>query len=275
MGYLTVAALLPVSLLLAGCQEKVVEVVADQPPSAPRGVFSVTGDLEVTIWWLSNPEQEKVIAYDVYWNDAPTGLFEYVASVDANDFCDQGYLCYTDTDVQYRTTYFYAVLAVNAAGESDFSYEDVFDTPRPEGEGLVLFDYLGPNSGQSGYDFSELTGAAQANNDPGTDVYFGAPNGVPTLFADQGAGVDIQDYGYINLEAVDWAPDNAASGWAPSGRVEMVVGHSYVVRIINTQSQFNVAKVYCSSASAASVTLDWAYQLDEDNPELFRVGSVN
>jgi hypothetical protein len=259
-SFLAIVAFLPVSLLLAGCQEEVVEVAADLPPSAPDGVFSITGDLAITICWNPNPEPD-IAGYDIYWNDQPTGVFEYVASVGANEFC------YTDTDVEYQTTYFYAVAARDNKGQqSELSYEDVFDTPRPERVGLVLFDYLGPSSASSGYDFSNwLTGTPQAWDDPGTDVYFGAPNGVPTLFADQGAGVDIQDYGYIELVDVNWAP---LGGWAPSGRAELIAGHSYIVRIVNTSGRFNMAKVYVASVSVASVTLDWAYQLDENNPEL-------
>jgi hypothetical protein len=254
-------AVLLVAVPLTGCNHEdsdLVVVDVDNPPSAPDGVFSITGDLEVTICWNPNPESD-IAGYDIFWNDAPTGFFEYVGSVGPGEFC------YVDTDVDYRTTYFYAVLAFDHAGqESELSYEDVFDTPRPEGVGLVL------NTVLRGYDFSSLTGNAQAQNDPGTDVYFGAPNGVPTLFADQGAGVDIQDYGYIDLVDVDWAP---ASGWAPSGRVEFINGHSYVVRIVSLSGAFNMAKVYVVSVSLSSVTLDWAYQLDEDNPELYRVGA--
>ena len=234
-------------------------VIDNGVPSAPDGVFSITGDGQVEICWNLNPEPD-IAGYDVYWNSQPTGLFQYVATVGAKT------TCYVDTDVDNGTTYFYAVLAFDNDGlESELSFEDVFDTPRPEGTNLVLFDYLGQNSGLSGYDFSSLSGTPQAWDNPTTDVYFGPFNGVPTLFADQGAGVDVQDYGYIELLYVDWAP---AGGWAPSGQVEMIPGHSYIVRVVNQSGLFNMAKFYVQSASAASVTLDWAYQVDLDNPEL-------
>ncbi len=38
---------------------------------------------------------------------------------------------------------------------------------------------------------------------------------------------------------VDWAPD---TGWAPSKRAEAIVDHSYIVRIVNGQGDFNLAK---------------------------------
>lgn len=249
------------ALWMAGCKgdRDPVVVYDNGRPSAPDGVFSITGDLQVEICWNPNPEPD-IAGYDVYWNDAPTGSFEFVARVGANT------TCYVDTDVDNGVTYYYAVLAFDNDGlESDLSYEDIFDTPRPEGANLVLFDYLGQNSGLSGYDFSSLSGTPQAWDNATTDVYFGSPNGVPTLFADQGAGVDVQDYGYIDLLYVDWAP---LAGWAPSGRVELIPGHSYIVRIVDGKGSFNMAKFSVVAASPASATLDWAYQIDPGNPEL-------
>jgi hypothetical protein len=243
--------------LLSGCNNDD-PVVVDLPPSAPDGVYSVTGDGQVTICWNKNPEND-IAGYDIYWNDQPSGAFQFVASVGPNT------TCYTDTDVTNGTTYFYAVLAFDREGqESQLSIEDVFDTPRPEGTNLVMFDYLGQNSGLSGYDFSALTGTAQAWNAAGTDVFFGTPNGEPTLFA-AGAAVDVQDYGYIDLVYVDWAP---SAGWSGVGAVELIQGHSYIIRITNQSGRWNVAKVYVVDLTPGSVTLDWAYQIDQNNFEL-------
>ncbi|MDH3216927.1 MAG: fibronectin type III domain-containing protein [Candidatus Krumholzibacteria bacterium] len=261
---LVLAVSVGAAFLLTGCGDEdpvVIEriVIDNGPPSAPDGVFSITGDAQVEICWNPNPEDD-IAGYDIYWNDEPTGYFEFVATVDANT------TCYVDTEVSNAVTYFYAVLAFDKDGlESELSFEDVFDTPRPEGFDLTLFDYLGQDSDLSGYDFSSLSGSAQAWDDPTTDVYFGSPNGVPTLFADRGAGVYLQDYGYIDLLYVDWAP---LEGWADSGRVELIEGHSYVVQIVDAIGHYNMAKFHVRAASPMSVTLDWAYQTDDDNPEL-------
>jgi hypothetical protein len=263
VGFVVVAGIaIATALTLVGCSddEDPMVVFDNGPPSAPDGVFSITGDGQVEICWNPNPEND-IAGYDVYWNTAPTGNFSIVATVGANT------TCYVDTDVTNGDTYFYAVLAFDNDGlESQLSFEDVFDTPRPEGTNLVLFDYLGQYSSLSGYDFSNwISGTPQAWDSSTTDVYFGAPNGVPTLFADQGAGVDVQDYGFIELVWVDWAP---LAGWAPSGQVELIHGHSYIVRIVDQSGFFNMAKIHVVAVSPASVTLDWAYQFDQDNPEL-------
>ncbi|MEJ2721930.1 MAG: hypothetical protein P8181_12450, partial [bacterium] len=152
-------------------------------------------------------------------------------------------------------------------GESVFGTNYVFDTPRPAGSDLVLHDYTGQSQGLSGYDFSEFR--RQAWNVSTTDVYFGSPDGVATLFGkglEIGAGVDVQDYGFIDLEFVDWAPD-IYEGWSPSKRVELIPGHSYVIQIEDGDF-YQYAKVYVNSVESDLVILDWAYQQSEGNPEL-------
>ncbi|MFQ5511992.1 MAG: hypothetical protein ACE5EO_09100 [Candidatus Krumholzibacteriia bacterium] len=245
------------TLVAVGCGDDD-PVVVDFPPSAPDGVFSVTGDGQVTICWNANPEGD-IAGYDIYWNSAPTGAFEFIGSVGANQ------TCFVDTDVTNGTTYYYAVAAFDRAGlDSELSFEDVFDTPRPEGANLVL-SAVGQNPSLSGYDFSLLSGIPQAWSDPGTDVYFDSPNpGEFNLIANQAGGVDIQDYGLIDLVDVDWAP---LAGWSAQGRVELIQGHSYIVRIAQGGS-WNMAKINVVVVSANSVTLDWAYQIDPGNPEL-------
>jgi len=249
---------LAMTFLVVGCDDDPVDV--NDPPSAPDGVYSVTGDEQVTICWNKNPEPD-IAGYDIYWNDEPTGLFERIATVGPNQ------TCYIDTDVDNSTTYFYAIKAFDFGGlESEFSVEDVFDTPRPEGFNLVL-ESLGQDPTESGYDFSTLSSTAQPWNLSSTDVYFDSPGGIPTLFgkgANVGVGVDIQDYGYIDLIDVDWAPER---GWAPSKRAELIEGHSYVVQI-EDGAFYQYAKVYVVAATDLLVVLDWAYQEDPGNPEL-------
>jgi hypothetical protein len=85
-----------------------------------------------------------------------------------------------------------------------------------------------------------------------------------------GAGVDIQDYGLIDLIGVDWAP--VADGWAPSKKAEAIAGHSYIVRVFNG-TDYNYAKFFVNGAPTSTVTLDWAYQTVAGNPELLRAGN--
>lgn len=247
---LVIAAL--VLPFVAGCGNDdpvVVENKDNTPPFPPDGVFSVTGDGLVTLYWNANWEDD-LAGYAVFRNDQPDGAYTHIADVPA----DQTW--YDDTDVINGETWFYAVLAFDKANnESDLSYELVFDTPRPAGDNLILFDFMGQSSALSGYDFSSLSGAAQLYTLGSTDIYFGVENGANTVFTTN--QVDIQDYGYMeNLDVVDWAPEQ---GWAPSGRAEAIEGHGYVVRIMGSQG-INYAKFRVKAVSPSSVTIDWAYQ---------------
>ncbi len=264
LNVLIAALLLPALMLFTGCCDDcddTVVVLDNGPPSAPDGVFSVTGDREVIIYWNPNPEPD-IAGYDIYWNDEEVGFYEYLATVPSH----QTY--YVDRGLTNGITIFYAVLAFDEDGlESELSYETVFDTPRPEGFNLVLYDYLGQSSNLSGYNFSSLSGTAQAWNDADTDVYFDPSNGVNLLRAR--AGVDIQDYGFIDLVDVSWAP---SGGWSPNLQAELIIGHSYIIRISDKLGGHNYAKIYVQNVSSSSVTLDWAYQTATDNPELAPIG---
>jgi hypothetical protein len=273
LNVLIAALLLPALMFFSGgcddCEDNTLFVLDNGPPSAPDGVFSVTGDQEVTIYWNPNPESD-IAGYDVYWNDEETGFYEYLASVPPDH--DPGDLIYyVDAGLPNGVTLFYAVSAYDEDGlESDLSYETVFDTPRPEGFNLVLYDYLGQFSNLSGYDFSTLSGTAQPWNNANTDVYFDPSNGVNLLRAR--AGVDIQDYGYIDLIDVSWAPEG---GWSPQQQAELIVCHSYILRISDKVGGHNYAKIYVQNVSSSSVTLDWAYQPSQTelgNPELAPIG---
>jgi len=250
--------------LVAGCEdEDPVVVPTDTAPFPPDGVFSVTGDGVVTIYWNENQEPD-LAGYVVYRGTTDPGPYFPLAEVPSN----QTY--HDDFDVTNGETWFYAVTAVDDRGhESELSRETVFDTPRPEGFGLVLVE-LGQQPSLAGYDFSSKSNAPQPANLSTTDIYFESVAGVNYVVSAD-AGVDIQDYGLIDLVAVSWAPE---VGWAPSKQVEAIAGHSYIVRILDGQGDYNMAKFFVRSVTATTLTLDWAYQEVENNLELAPVGGA-
>ena len=254
--------------LVAGCSNDCSECPDpagnNAPPFPPDGVFSITGDGQVEICWNANWE-EDLAGYAVYRDDNNDGYYDWLADVGPD------VTCYVDRDVNNGDTYDYAVLAFDTRNqESELSYEDVFDTPRPEGFNVVLSDYLGQNPDASGWDFENRT--VQSWDSTTTDIYFGTLTDQQTAsdvsYIFTAAGVDIQDYGYMeNAEEfrvyVDWAP---TQGWTNLGRVEAVVQHAYIVR--TTDGGVNYAKIWLKSVTNSQVTLDWAYQEVEDNQEL-------
>jgi hypothetical protein len=255
-------SLLAAVFLFAGCCDDCDNpVFVDYAPAAPTGLYSITGDGWIELRWNANTEP-GLAGYDIFWSGSESGPFEYMVSVPRHR------TYYVDTAVDNGFTYFYKIRAYDGLDRVSAFSAIVFDTPRPAGTGLVLYDYMGQNSGLSGYDFSAFR--VQSATHPSTDVYFGSPNGVPTLFgkgSSVGDGVDVQDYGFIDLVWVDWAPE-IYDGWSPSKRVEMIPGHSYVVQILDASNYYYYAKVYCQTVTEGFVVLDWAFQQDPGNPEL-------
>ncbi len=143
------AAVLTVAVILISCGEKEtiveVEVPADMPPSPPRSVYTVNYDLQVSICWEPNPE-EDVRFYDIYRSTDLDGLYEFIGYIEddypAEDLWEY---CYDDASVTNGVQYFYSVVAVDAGyNDSTQPFDDMLTeivsaTPRFEGS-LTLYD---------------------------------------------------------------------------------------------------------------------------------------
>lgn len=262
------ALLLPALLLLAGCDCRDEDCSGPgfrpdhQAPAAPQGIRTITGDHEVEILWLPNTETD-LDGYGIYRNDAPTGYFERLATVgkDATRFVDRS--------ARNGMTYYYALDAFDRAGnESDLSYEDVFDTPRPAGYDLGLTN-AARDPRRSGYDFSAREVLDYRDLDADVYFWFTEQDGFWMVATERSEDsyTDIQDVGYRDLDDVDWAP---VDGWSPSGDVPLIPGHCYVVWTWDNHfAKFRVIELHPDE-----VILDWAYQIDRGNPELSRGSGV-
>ncbi len=252
--FLAVAIL---SLAIIGCEKTTTKYVAvDYPPAAPQGVYSITGDQTVYLFW--SPVREADLAgYRVYWSSNDTDFY-LLGTVGANS--EE----YIDHDVQNGTTYFYAVAAFDENNnESELSHESVYDTPRPEGTNLLLADANNfPNS--SGYDFS--SGLIVPWDDPNADIYidYYSTNGIFYLDA-ANTSTDLQDMGYTSsFDDITYSP---SSGWSSVGWTELILGHTYVI----WTSDDHYAKLRVTAISAPNtVRFDWGYQTATGNPELAR-----
>jgi hypothetical protein len=251
--------------LLAGCNDDVV-YVEDGPPAVPTGIYTITGDEAVVVVW--NPvREEDVVGYGVYRSRTLDGAYERLATLHGVENTS-----YTDYDVANGVTYYYAVDAFDRRGhESDLSYEDAFDTPRPAGSGVtVQAAEVDPN--RSGIDLSDwrTAGFVTAWNAADADLYVRRINGVLYLkgTAINGYWNDIQDLGYTSsLDEISWAP---SEGWSvsPNG-VELITGHTYVVWTHDSYfAKLRVTAILQTSGIPSAILFDWAYQVDQNNPEL-------
>lgn len=240
---------LSLNIFNLGCEKTVIRPDLD-PPAAPRGVYSVTGDSQVILYWYPNTEKD-LAGYDVYRGSACGDTYTYIGTTTSASF--------VDNNVVNGVTYYYAVLAFDTHdNESDLSYDCVFDTPRPEGT-VTLYDFNQfPN--EAGFDFSQA--ARVAWNSANADIYleFYVPDNV--FYINTGANVDIQDFGYVNsFDDVDYAP---ADGWSTLGYEEVILGHAYIIWTADN----HFAKLRVQNIGATSVGFAWAYQTDPGNGEL-------
>lgn len=238
--------------IFSGCADEVYIVRPDYtPPSVPKGLYSVTADEAVYLYWYDNDEKDfkeyriyrRVNGDDYYYRIAITKIAEYV-----------------DRDVENGTSYFYAVTARDRHGnESDFS-EVAYDTPRPEGFERMYGRFYKPSL--SGFDFSEPE--VLHWQDSHADIYLEYDEELETFFLcranDQ---TDIQDFGYTDdLDDVDWSP---LKGWSNLRWVEVIVGHSYIIWTANDHyAKLRVEEV----VGDTKIYFDWAYQIDRGNQEL-------
>jgi fibronectin type 3 domain-containing protein/pimeloyl-ACP methyl ester carboxylesterase len=84
------------------------------PPNKPSNVSAVAEDQQsIKISWKDNSSDET--GFELYRSTSNEGPFTFVAAAEANA------TSFTDTDLLPSTTYYYKVLAVSAAGESEFA----------------------------------------------------------------------------------------------------------------------------------------------------------
>jgi hypothetical protein len=229
------------------------------PPAIPAGVYSITGDGWVEVCW-SEVRTEDLAGYRIYRSGEEHGTYWRIGSSSDN--------CFVDRDVVNGVTYYYAVASYDWNGnESNLSYETVHDTPRPEGRDLVIYD----QDARAGVDFSRYYHhMIQPWDDPFVDMYLLWLNSRYCLASKdleyQGAvyGTDIQYAGYVNsLDELNWAPEG---GWSLdiADTVVLYQDHAYVVWTWDN----HFAKFQVVHIGYDYVVIDWAFQVDEGNPEL-------
>ncbi len=251
------AITITIMFLFTACDENGYSYHDNTPPSPPGNVGTITGDNRVDIYWDHSYERD-VAGYNVYYNYSYEGTYTLLGSTQDNYFVDYG--------ARNGVKYFYAIAAYDEnLNESELSYDEVFDTPRPEGFNQAVFDYsYSPNS--SGYDFSEFL--VTAFDSDGADFFFENYDGV--FYLNVWDDTDIQDLGETNdIYDISYSP---IDGWVPMYEgdnvkyVEVFPGHTYVIWTWDN----HFAKVRVKRITSERMVFDWAYQLVEGERELKR-----
>jgi hypothetical protein len=250
MKIMTFIRFLPLlSFVLLSCNE--VLHVDNTPPTTPRGLNALSLENAVELTWYPNSEPD-LAGYNVWLSDRYDGRYQYLATTP-----DPRYM---DVTARNGRTYYYAVTAFDFdRNESPLSLDIAAATPRPEGFGVQLSDYRTAPS-LAGYDFS--TYSIGSYDDVLTDFFFELFSG--RFYLNVWDDTDIQDMGYTDsFDEIRKAP---MTGWSPSGSVEAIPGHTYVIWTWDN----HYAKVRVRSVSTSGVSFDWAYQTADGNTTLKR-----
>ncbi len=248
----------------SGCDEND-DTVWDPRPEPPQGVFSITGDGYVVLWW-AGPYDRDIEEYIVYANTAGLNA-DYVEigrrAADDNPNLDLIYYDYIDDDVANGTTYYYAVASIDHAGQvSTLSAEDVYDTPRPEG--VLFINDISVQQSSAGIHF--VSGGTIDASSSECDAYVDSDVfGIYYLNAgdlNSFRGTEIQGMGYTyDWDDIGYAP---TTGWSDLGYAEIIVGHTYIIKTDDN----HYAKMRVLLTDGVGVSFQWAYQTDINNPEL-------
>jgi len=270
----TILSLILATLLVAGCEDNPTNtVIADVPPQPPQGVFSITRDAGVELWW-AGPYELDIEEFWVYRAMSPDSIapsnYDYQFAVAADDNPNLNLIYYNvlDDGAVNGQTYWYAVATVDHAGNvSDLSAEDVWDTPRPEGVNVMysIDDYN--DSAQvnlAGFNFAgeSRVSAFGALSDVYVDYFDGLFYlNIGDIYDTR--GTEIQDMGYTgDWDAIGYAP---TTGWSQIPYAEIILNHTYVIR---TDDSHYVKMRAIEIDTDGIVRFQWAYQTDQDNPEL-------
>jgi len=247
-----------IALVISGCNNHSTAPF-DDPPSAPSGLYSITGDGEITLYWDLNPEFD-LKEFAVYTSDEEFGVYSL------HDITTDTYLTFY---IRNGVTIYLAVAAIDFAGnESDLSYETTWDTPRPEGYNVTVhalfYDSLNTNYERCAIDFSDYdNNMVQALDNLSNDIYIDNFEGVLYLNAFD-VDTDIAMFGPTNeLSDVDFV-FTESTDWAENGYVQLFEDHSYVIWTYDNHFvTIRIEEVYSNR-----IVFDWAYQLEMGNPQL-------
>lgn len=246
---------------LAGCHDHrrdhvIVDPVYDYvPPLPPTGIVSTSLDNAVRLDWRPNQEPD-LAGYNIYVANNYDGPYTLIGSAHLESFIDRG--------ARNGVTAYYAITAYDFNhNESELSRDVVYDTPRPEGFGVTIYDRF-LNAARSGYYFRGFRVLYFDTDD--TDFFVEYDGSIPYLVVWEDS--DIQDMGYtVDLDEISVAPE---AGWSPTKDAQAIVGHTYVVWTYDN----HFAKVRITSIRGGYMTFDWAYQTAEGNPELLQGGDI-
>lgn len=265
------------ALTVFGCEEKTKYITREDTPETPLGVYSVTGDGYVDIYWQANNDGGLTDGYGIYRYSHTEGdqdVYVKIGTVNDGNIAydpDSGVRegSYRDNNVSNGSTYYYAISAFNVFGESELSVRDAQDTPRPDGNSSM--DLTAEDQNRLGWDFSQSRTRNWTSVDADVFFEYDSQNDAFFIWSNRD-DVYLQSFGYTNsLKDVNWG--EPGGGWNNVGWMQLVEGHAYLVGIGDvdqegTSQNYGVVRITSLNTSTQEISFEWAYQTAQFNPEL-------
>ncbi|MBU1699354.1 MAG: hypothetical protein KJ970_20255 [Candidatus Eisenbacteria bacterium] len=230
-----------------GCDDTTTTVVAPEDLAPPLGLYSITGDEEVTLfWWCSN--YDDLVGYKVYFISGPYGGgadpreevpngFEVVDSLSVTPPCSELKSIVIDGLTNGETYHFLVVAAKDNWSDISYTSNIIADTPRPESGTTITLYAKQAEPTLAGLEVSSFERVDCTSLDSNYDTPGGSGDIMVERF-NPGAGVRawidginsgwIQDIGYMqDWDDADEAPE---TGYADAGHsIEALMGHVYAI----------------------------------------------
>lgn len=284
MRSLVTLALLSVALLLClGCQDETTTTpVAPEELNPPLGLYSITGDEQVTLFWYTSNFESDLDGYIVYQYDGdyagtnsqqsvPAGFVavDTVAVISSSSGVRQTTILGLTNGTDYS---FLVVAGMEEWSKVSATSNIVTDTPREETSTDVTISAWQIDQNNSACDlstFAVVAGAGSAQNYTGGtgDIMcerFNPASGM-RAWIDGINGGGVQDLGYMSdWDLADVAPSDGYSD--PGYSLTAIMGHVYAIHT----GDDHYAKIQITEIDGnhESITFKAAYQSDQGNPQL-------
>ncbi len=241
------------------------------PPAVPTSVAGVALDDAAYLIWSDAPASEDDFSfYRVYLIDGPDDLL--LGETDSPGFID--------LLAVNGSTFTYFVTSVDDQGHESGGSSLVEVTPRPDYTGELVNAYQDA-PGNAGFQFQESEDAAAVVSGDDPDRHFRLESDVDGLWLVPGPGVEIYPTGqFTSALKCGVGADGDCTSWevAPTsgyafGDVPVDAEFTYMFRVPGFGGGLNYGAIRVTllgqdQAGDDVMVFDWAYQIQEGNPNL-------